>query len=50
MSDGSDEWYDLPRATAGIRLFRNREELREKNLVDTEEPSLENSASPLAFT
>jgi hypothetical protein len=48
MSHGSDEWYDLPRATAGIRLFRNREELREKNLVDTEEPPLENSATPPA--
>jgi hypothetical protein len=46
MSHGSDEWYDLPRATAGIRLFRNREELREKNLVDTEDPPLENSATP----
>ena len=45
MSHGSDEWYDLPRATAGIRLFRNREELREKNLADTEEPPLENSAT-----
>jgi hypothetical protein len=45
MSHGSEEWYDLPRATAGIRLFRNREELREKNLVDTEEPPLENSAT-----
>ena len=48
MSHGSDEWYDLPRATAGIRLFRNREELREKNLADTEEPPLENSAAPPA--
>jgi Animal haem peroxidase len=48
MSHGSDEWYDLPRAAAGIRLFRNREELREKNLIDTEEPPLENSATPPA--
>jgi Animal haem peroxidase len=44
----SDEWYDLPRATAGIRLFRNREELRDKNLVDTEDPPLETSATPPA--
>ena len=44
----SDEWYNLPRATAGIRIFRNREELRDKNLHDTEEPPLETSATPPA--
>ena len=48
MSNGSDEWYDGPRATAGIKLFRIREELREKNLHDTEEPPLETSATPPA--
>jgi hypothetical protein len=48
MSRDSDEWYDLPRAVAGIKLFRNREELREKNLVDTEDPPLETSATPPA--
>ena len=45
MSHGSDEWYDGPRASAGIKLFRIREELREKNLHDTEEPPLETSAT-----
>ena len=48
MSHGSDEWYDGPRAAAGIKLFRIREELREKNLHDTEEPPLETSATPPA--
>jgi FAD/FMN-containing dehydrogenase len=42
----SDEWYDLPRAAAGIRLFRTRDELREHNLHDTEEPPLEHSTTP----
>jgi hypothetical protein len=28
MSHGSDAWYDGPRATAGIKLFRIRDELR----------------------
>ena len=46
MSKGSDEWYDLPRATAGIRLYRLREKMREKNLSDTEEPPLDTSATP----
>ena len=48
MSKGSDEWYDLPRAAQGIRLYQIREELREKNLADTEEPPLETSAAPPA--
>src|SRR4029434_6371176 len=48
MSHGSDEWYDGPRASAGIKLFRLREEMRKKNLHDTEEPSLETSATPPA--
>ena len=43
---GSDNWYDLPRAAAGIRLYQIRDELREKNLHDTEEPPLENSTAP----
>jgi Animal haem peroxidase len=47
MGNGSDEWYDLSRPLAGIKLFRDREKLREKNLIDTEEPPLESStASP----
>jgi hypothetical protein len=48
MSKGSDEWYDLPRPAQGIRLYQIREELREKNLADTEEPPLESSTSPPA--
>jgi len=46
MSQGSDEWYDQPRALAGITLYRLREKMREKNLHDTEEPPLETSATP----
>jgi hypothetical protein len=46
MSKVSDDWYDLPRAVTGIRLYQIREELREKNLHDTEEPPLETSKSP----
>ena len=46
MSKVSDDWYDLPRAVAGIKLFQIRDELREKNLDDTEEPPLESSTSP----
>src|SRR5918993_564383 len=46
MGNGSDDWYDLPRPVAGIRLYRIREELREKNLHDTEEPPLESSTAP----
>src|SRR5829696_6751916 len=42
----SNEWYDLPRPLAGIGLFRTREELRQKNLHDTEEPALESAAAP----
>ena len=43
----SDEWYDLPRAVAGIRLYELREELRKKNLYDTEEPPLQHATTPL---
>ena len=46
MSNDSENWYDLPRATAGISLYRLREKMREKNLQDTEEPPLENSTAP----
>ena len=46
MSKGSDEWYNLPRPAQGIRLYQTREELREKNLTDTEEPPLETSTAP----
>jgi hypothetical protein len=46
MSKGSDEWYNLPRPGQGIRLYQTREELREKNLADTEEPPLETATAP----
>jgi hypothetical protein len=46
MTKVADNWYDLPRSAAGIRLYQHREELREKNLHDTEEPPLENSTAP----
>src|SRR3954470_11536092 len=48
MGHGSDDWYNLPRPASGIKLYRIREELREKNLFDTEEPPLESSAVPVA--
>ena len=46
MSKGADNWYDLPRAAAGIRLYQIRDQLREQNLHDTEEPTLEKSSAP----
>ena len=48
MSKVSDDWFDLPRAVAGIRLYQIRDELRQKNLHDTEDPPLENSSTPAA--
>ena len=46
MGNDSENWYDLPRSTAGISLYQLREKLREKNLHDTEEPPLESSTAP----
>ena len=46
MGKDSDNWYDLPRPAEGIKLYQIRDELREKNLHDTEEPPLENSTAP----
>jgi hypothetical protein len=34
------EWYELPQLFAMVRLVEMRNELRAKNLVDTEEPAL----------
>ena len=31
-------WYELPRLLADVRLYQIREELRAKNLYDTQEP------------
>ncbi|HEX5107976.1 MAG TPA: peroxidase family protein [Vicinamibacterales bacterium] len=38
------EWFDQPRGVAGIKLVQLRDELREKNLHDTEEPPLGQAA------
>ena len=48
MSNGSDDWFNLPRPAQGIKLYQIREEMRQKNLADTEEPPLETSTSPPA--
>jgi hypothetical protein len=42
------QWYEFPDLIAGPKLFRSRNELREKNLIDTEEPPLERSSEPPA--
>ena len=47
MSVG-DNWWDLPRPAQGIKLYEIREELREQNLHDTEEPPLETATAPPA--
>jgi Animal haem peroxidase len=46
MGNRSDDWYNLPRPASGIKLVRIRDELRDKNLHDTEEPPLESSTAP----
>jgi len=47
MGKDPEEWYDLPRAAEGVKLYQIRDELRKKNLHDAEEPPLEiSSASP----
>jgi hypothetical protein len=40
------QWYELPRLFAMVRLVEIRNELRAKNLVDTEEPALPIGAVP----
>jgi len=40
------EWYELPRVFAMLRLVEMRNELRAKNLIDTEEPPLEKKDIP----
>jgi hypothetical protein len=39
-------WHDLPRLLGGVRLVQLRNELREKNLHDTEEPPFERQEIP----
>src|SRR5688572_14165808 len=46
MSIVKKEWHELPGPVAAIKLVEMRNELREHNLHDTEEPPLENSAEP----
>ena len=46
----SEDWFDLPRPAQGIKLYQIREEMREKNLSDTEEPKLETATTPPAGT
>jgi hypothetical protein len=41
------QWYEFPDLIAGPKLFQSRNELREKNLHDTEEPPLERSSEPV---
>ena len=48
MSKVTDDWFELPRAAAGIKLFQTRDELRKHNLHDTEEPALQSSTAPVA--
>jgi len=33
-------WYEMPRLLASVRLSEIRDELREKNLYDTDDPLL----------
>lgn len=40
------DWHQLPAPAAGAKLVEIRNELREKNLHDTEEPPLETSDAP----
>jgi hypothetical protein len=47
MSTADDkDWYELPFATAATRLVDIRNELRQKNLHDTQEPPLEATTAP----
>src|SRR6187401_117554 len=48
IDDKDKEWYEFPRAIAGITLYNLREKMRKQNLHDTEEPPLETSATPPA--
>jgi len=48
MSFSDKEWFRLPFPAAAPRLIEIRNELRAKNLHDTEEPPLEKSEGPVA--
>src|SRR5688572_6077507 len=40
------EWFDLPFPVAATKLVEMRNELRQKNLHDTEQPPLESADTP----
>ena len=42
------QWYELPRPAAMKKLIEVRDELRQKNLYDTEEPKLAEARGPIA--
>ena len=44
MSIVAKDWHELPGPAAAAKLIEFRNELREKNLHDTEEPPLETSS------
>jgi hypothetical protein len=46
MSNPEKNWSELPAPLAAVKLIEFRNELRAKNLHDTEEPPLEISAAP----
>jgi hypothetical protein len=46
MSFSDKDWHELPGPIAAARLVEFRDELRKKNLIDTEDPPLENSSAP----
>ena len=48
MSIVEKEWHELPGPAAAAKLIEFRNELRAKNLHDTEEPPLESSTAPAA--
>jgi hypothetical protein len=46
MSIVKKEWHELPGPVAALKLVEMRNELREHNLQDTEDPPLENASEP----
>jgi len=45
---GDKQWYELPRPAAMAKLVETRDELRKKNLYDTEEPPMPEQQGPVA--
>jgi len=46
MSIHEKDWHEFPGPIAAVKLVRLRDELREKNLHDTEEPPIEETNAP----